>query len=78
MRSLATSRSNFKIQIMSLVSALDKNENLESFENSSEDSPTDSETDFEKHDDRIGFSTPACFSKHNKIRSVHDASRLIF
>ena len=36
MRGSVTSRSNFKIQIpvMSLVSALDKNDNLESLENS--------------------------------------------
>ena len=42
MRGSVTSRSNFKIQIavMSLVSALDKNDNLESLENSSEDSAT--------------------------------------
>ena len=33
--------------------------NLESLENSSDDSATDLETDFKKHNDGIGFSTLA-------------------
>ena len=44
---------------MLLVSALDKIDDLESLENGFEDSATDLETDLEKHDDEIGFSTPA-------------------
>ena len=59
MYSPVTINSNFKTQTMSLVSALDENDDLESLEHSSENSATDLETDFEKHDDRIGFSTPA-------------------
>ena len=43
---------------MSIVSAMDENDNLESLENSFEDSARDLETDLEKHDG-IGFSTPA-------------------
>ena len=59
-----TTSSNFKFkaQIISLVSALDENDNLESLENSSEDSATDLETDFEKRRDWIP-ATLACLLK---------------
>ena len=68
---------------MSLVSALDENDDLE-LENSSEDSETDLEIDFEKRDDRIGFSTPARLLKTttrgelnaNQVRSVRCALRM--
>ena len=59
-----TTSSNFKAQIISLVSALDENDNLESLENSSEDSATDLETDFEKRRDWI----PATLARLLKIR----------
>ena len=53
--------------------------NLESLENSSEDSATDLETDFAKHDNGIGFSTLASLLKNaNQLRrSVYDAARLV-
>ena len=40
-----------------IVSALDKNDDLESLKNNPDESATDLETDFEKHDDGIGLST---------------------
>ena len=52
-----------KLKLRSLVSAMNENDNLETLENSSEDSETDLEADFEKHDDGIGFSSPPRFSK---------------
>ena len=61
---------------MPLVSALDKIDDLQSLENTSEDLETDLETDFEKHDDGIGFSTPARIYK-TTTRKQTDASCLV-
>ena len=66
----------FNSQIMSLVSALNENDDLETSENSSEDSATDLETDFEKHDDWIGFSAPAGLLKTTTRRELRTKSDL--
>ena len=55
---------------MSLVSALDENDDPESLENSSENSATYLETDFEKHDDGIGLSTPSRLLKTTTRRET--------
>ena len=61
---------------MSLVSALNESDDLETLENSSEDSATDLETDFEKHDDGIGFSAPAGLLKTTTRRELRTKSDL--
>ena len=71
-----TTNSNFNSQIMSLVSALNESDDLETLENSSEDSATDLETDFEKHDDGIGFSAPAGLLKTTTRRELRTKSDL--
>ena len=69
-----TTSSKFKAQIISLVSALDENDNLESLENSSEDSATDLETDFEKRRDWI----PATLARLLKIRFKSHRRQIFF
>ena len=64
---------------MSLVSALDENDDLE-LENNFKNSEKDLEIDFEKRDDGIGFSTQNNNTRKIKcqqVRSVSDASVLM-